>query len=953
MLEQATIPPNILFHTENPKLRLHERNLKVPTSVIPWPAEKPLRRISVNSFGYGGSNAHAILDNSQSLLVEKRMLNGSTNGTDEASAATNQSSLLPARLFAISAQDKQGLTRAKDKLKLFLKERATSGVSIEEQSTYMASLAFTLGERRTHLQWKTFAVASSLDELGEELSSADETRPVQLSSQKPRLGFVFTGQGAQWANMGMELMQYSVFRDSIEAAENYLQHSLKCTWNIIEELSRGNSTSKLAKALYSQTLCTVVQVALVDLLKEWQILPSAVVGHSSGEIAAAYCSGALTREDALRVAYSRGVVSSKLRDEYEITGAMMAVGASLKVVEEEITKSDVVGKVHIACVNSPKSVTVSGEPGGINALFESLQARGLFARKLQVDTAYHSPHMLAVAREYLEAIGSIAAPSPNKHCTMYSSVTGSAIPADELGPAYWVRNMVSSVQFSTAIQQLMRPTLPKGSSSEIHDREKTVDVLVELGPHSALHGPAKQCLNSLGLPNVPYHSVLLRHQSAIDTSLNLVGTLFTEGYVADLAKVNKSEAVSEPLVDLPTYPWNHSQSHWAESRVARKYRLRKGSRNGLVGQLMPSLVAGEQTWRGYIRLSDKPWVAGHKIQGTMLYPAAGFIAMAVEAALSISPSPQNAAAFRLRDIHLISALIIETEDSVVEYTVCLKPHLNMATHNTFTWMEFIVSSCQGSSDELVKNCHGLIMLDYVSAKPTPNDSNRHAASLARFDEATRVCNNSIQTRQFYGHLDSVGLNYGPDFQNLTDISIAPLISVGAVQIPALGLKAAERYHLLHPATLDAVFHLVFAALQHDRMRQAMVPKSIDEIVISAEIPYLAGARITGFSDVERNGFRNTSANIIMLDEINKNPVLRVAGLCCSVIGGGSIECDYEMSEKMKSICSKLIWRPSIGLLQPEEQIAASQQTLDSKGGYTTPVNNVRSLFKAETYKKLY
>ncbi|KAI1781129.1 putative polyketide synthase [Hypoxylon cercidicola] len=927
MLERGMIPPNIHFHNPNPKIKFDEWNIKIPTELMRWPRDG-LRRISINSFGYGGTNAHAIVDDAYHYM-QKRGLDGAhftkvlrpyTNNITKPYKLTNghingiTTSSKP-RLFPISSQDRDGLKRVKKSLAEFVQKKSTELPEAEKEG-FVSNLAYTLAEKRSRLQWKSFTIASSVDDLQTALESEDVAYPEQLSSQKPRLGFVFTGQGAQWAMMGMELMEYATFRSSIEAADAYLRAELDCDWSAAEELSRGASTSKLGIALYSQTLCTVLQVALVDLLREWGITPVAVTGHSSGEIAAAYCMGALTKEDAWKVAYYRGILSSNLKTiAPEIEGAMMAVGASPEDAEVVIARV-CPGEVGVACINSPSSVTLSGDAPAIDKLLKVFEADGIFARRLQVDTAYHSQHMQLVAQDYLEAIADIETGEASQGCKMHSSVTAGEADASELGAAHWVRNLISPVKFAPAIQDLVRPIVDGKKS-----KENAVDVLVEIGPHSALQGPATQSLKAIGITNMPYLTALVRKKGAIETALALAGGLFTQGLPVDFAKINGQEdSVHAPrmLIDLPAYPWNHSQRYWTESRVAREYRLREVPAKSLIGAPSASLTAGERLWRGFVRLADEPWVADHKIQGTILYPGAGFLAMAIEAALQSSDKNRTVLGFRLRDIQLVAAMVV-TEDADVEYTVSLRPHLSGTREQSSTWTEFTISSSPDGQN-LTRNCLGLIIVEYDQPdKPAivqELELEKQAACSSN-REAAKQCKVPQTCEKFYQELETIGLGYGPVFTNVTELRTRAGQSYGAVSIPDVGLETPERPHVIHPGTLDAVFHLAFAAVNGggNKLAQPMVPKSIDEVVVAADIPYAAGQRLKGFSNAAKHGFKELKADIVMLDEQETRPVLSISGFCCAEIAGGSASDTAAVSKK---ICSKLVWKPALDMLSTEE-----------------------------------
>jgi zearalenone synthase (highly reducing iterative type I polyketide synthase) len=938
MLESGIIPPNIHLRNRNPDIMFDEWKLRIPTAVMPWPTDG-LRRISINSFGYGGSNAHAILDDSHSYLSGRRHQDNINsvrtselgrqtmtfpNGTSK--SAGNGLRAAAYLLFAISSQDKDGIERVKQRLAAFLASKAAQLQTIQETDAYLADLAFTLNTRRSHLQWKTFSIASSPDELLDALTSTEPTTTPtpRMSSRKPRLGFIFTGQGAQWAGMGQELLRHAPFRTSVAAADTFLRTQLSSPWTASEELQKGKSGSRVGTAALGQALCTVLQVALVDLLRAWGVRPLAVVGHSSGEIAAAYCAGILRREDAWRVAYFRGVVAARLREGAEaVDGAMMAVGASEVDAAEMIRRSGLEGEVHVACVNSPRSITVSGGVDGVDRLCDALQAENVFARKLQVDTAYHSPHMELVAQEYFEAIADVSVNPRVGDSIMYSSVSGGAAEPSELGPAYWVRNLISPVLFASAVQHLAHNDFPADADCGGEDCA-AVDVLVEVGPHSALQGPTTQSLQAIGLPDIPYHSILTRHRSGDETALELAGNLFVRGYPVDFREINQSAPNCKTLVDLPVYPWNHTQANWAESRLSSEYRLRETLRASFLGAPTPTLVAGESVWRGHIRLSREPWIADHEIQGTVLYPAAGFLAMAIEAALSSAEAGRRVARLRLRDIHLTTALVV-AEEADVEYSVCLRPHLSANRETSSLWAEFVVSSCQDGK-ALERNCLGLIMVEYGLSdadSARAKDEDEGVAMLYR--DTTEVCKTTVRAEQFYRDLAAVGLQYGPAFRNLTEVRTAPGRSCCVVDIPDVGFRLGlhQRPHVIHPGTLDAIFHMAFAALRGtsgscNSIAQAMVPKSIDDVLISTDLPYHAGTQLRGISSAARHGLKEILADMTVVNGPKNYPVLQISGLCCTEIAGASNGEQYG-SNAARSICSKLIWRPAIDLLGLEEQ----------------------------------
>ncbi|KAL7793746.1 putative polyketide synthase [Trichoderma ceciliae] len=914
MLERGLIPPNIHFDNPNPMIEFDNWNLQIPTHLMKWPNQGN-RRISINSFGYGGTNAHVILDDAYSYIGDRGlqglhytkppalvgaidttyMYTASCENDDDDDDIQFNSQTNTPRIFVLTAQDRDGLARMKKSLASWLHTKIAELEEESDRERFLADLAHTLSDKRSRLQWKSFAIASSLDELADALALSGDGWTEVMSSSVPRLGFVFTGQGAQWATMGMGLMVFPEFSASIEAADVFLRKRLGCPWSPRAELSRGKGTSRLGLALYSQTLCTVLQVALVDLLRTWAIVPDAVVGHSSGEIAAAYCAGYLSREDAWKIAYCRGVVCSNMKVAApDLEGAMMAVGASPDTCSALIKR-------------------VCPEQG-------ALQEQNIFTRRLLIDTAYHSKHMQLVAQDYVKAIADIqprtttTSTSVNGTCKMYSSVTESEVTADDLGPEYWVRNLVSPVKFATAIQDLMRPQADRHLSSG-----DAVDILVEIGPHAALQGPVTQSLQAVGIINKPYLSAIVRNQSAVETALSLVGTLIAHGRPLELASVNRTHTSrTKTLVSLPSYPWNHAQQYWAESRMTRAHKDREASASSLLGAPVPTFSEGDRTWRGFLRLSEEPWVADHKIQEAVLYPGAGFLAMAIEAALQSADVTRVVTGFHLRDIEFLSAMLISESDEL-EHTINLRPQPLAADDSMQPWTEFIICSSPDRK-ALVRNCHGLIRVCYDESGVTEGWEARKEPTVLRYQQATESCKTTQQSSMFYQELNDLGFCYGSTFANVTEVLSGDGKSCGTVTIPSVGLDEPSRPHVIHPATLDAIFHLAFAAANSSdmsRLTVPMVPKSMDEMYISIDIPYLEHTKLKGFSNAHKLGFRGQlNAEIAIMDENVHQSVLEISGLHCAEIArANGIQ---KTSTLTRKICSKLVWRPAVNLLSSEE-----------------------------------
>ena len=274
--------------------------------------------------------------------------------------------------------------------------------------------------------------------------------------------------------------------------------------------------------------------------------------------AAAYAAKALSAQDCWKIAYHRGRLSQAIKTiKPELDGAMMSVGLAVEDTQKYLAKLTPSEIAIIACVNSPSNVTVSGDSLALAKLEGLLKLDDVFARRLKVENAYHSPHMQIIADDYHTSIDGISVLSPKSAPPMFSSVTGSQIATSELNASYWVRNMVSPVQFVKAVQAMI-PAASKGGGRRRRGG-LAIDTLLEIGPHSALQGPLKQILTAIGrVEEVSYHSLLLRNQGATKTSLETLGDLWTKGQQLDFPCVNSLDAKPYPavtLTDLPSYSW--------------------------------------------------------------------------------------------------------------------------------------------------------------------------------------------------------------------------------------------------------------------------------------------------------------------------------------------------------------------------------------------------------------
>ncbi|KAJ5589050.1 hypothetical protein N7537_011728 [Penicillium hordei] len=807
-LEKGTLVPNAGFKNINPKIRLDDWRLRLSDKTMPWPEHLP-QRASINSFGFGGSNAHLILEST------KEAFQGNAEDREPAP-----------HVVVFSTFDQAGIERAGQNWSTFLQRQQKA-----EQEIPLKDLAHTMLTRRSQLGFRSFAVANSQDQLQSILDKGLPKFSRASRKAQTRVAFVFTGQGGQWAGMGRELLRISTFRESIAQSQDILS-ALGCPFDMVEEIKADAKDSQINRPDRSQPITCALQIALVDLLASWSVYPNAVVGHSSGEIAAGYAAGYLSREDALRVAWFRGFFSQQIAQS-DRRGGMLATGISAvdaqKYLEELPPRS-----VVVACVNSPASTTLSGDVDFIDQLEARLQQDGHFARKLRIDTAYHSPHM----EDLVEVVGNaINCIKPEDRYSgsipMLSSVTKERVFPAELGGAYWVRNMVSSVEFTAAVSQLAN------LSESIKSRRRPVPIkwtaLIEIGPHAVLKGPVNQILKSVNanMASLPYHSLVSRNQHALRTAFEVAGSLWSTGHTVDLAAVNSSVDTSSPtmIADLPSYPWNHQTSFWHEPVETAQLRQRKYPRHDILGAAMDYQNALEPRWRNFLRLSENPWMADHVVAGSIVFPAAGMLVMATEAARQLADGQANIKGIEFQDLHFMRGVVIPEEERGLETLLQVSPHPGMPG-----WYQFGIFSLP-SGGSWIQHAKGAFITRYENRDDDEHNSNWEAA-LERIKNTQTVAQMADvrQAREWLSHTG--GLTVGPAFQTITGVSFchseSRLWLSGVVTDTKQSMPfEKESSSFIHPTTLDCLFQSALLSCSDAlSSNDANIPIGVDNIYIS-------------------------------------------------------------------------------------------------------------------------
>ncbi|GKZ81448.1 putative Hybrid PKS-NRPS biosynthetic cluster [Aspergillus niger] len=819
-LEKGIIPPNMLFRDPNPDIKFEEWKIRVPTTETAWTASNNLpRRASINSSGYGGSNAHVILEGYDHDPRAKQ------EEVDSLWPAEKRSYLLP-----ITSHSPDAGVRAVDAIIEYLNTTPIKR---------LADLANTLSTKRTFHRWRAYCVGHDQRSVVQDFTAARSTsRWVDAGSPVQRVGFIFTGQGALSFDTGRDLIeQFPLFREVLERCDLVLQ-SLedRPSWTIRKELMRSYDKSRLNQSQFSQPISTAIQVALVCLLKAWGVTPTAVCGHSSGEIACAYAAGIISLEVAIIIAYYRGLYMSR-GAQTGPPGAMMAVGIGQSSAMQEVHSFQ--GRLNVAAINGPTSVTISGDRDAILELKESLDGRGIFTRLLKVEQAYHSHHMAPLAPDYQRAIEKL----PNfktqpASCHMVSSVTARACKGEHMAANYWAQNMVSPVRFSDALTGIV-----------LNDEDQqNVDVLLEIGPHPALKSPAIETVSSLSL-NIPYIGTLSRNRSAQMSLLEATGQLFSLGYPVRLEAINQTQAVIDGSVvhkpavdrlhDLPSYSWNH-KDYWFMTRLVSEH-VHRPWRHALLGAPVPGSLKNMPRFRNYIRLSELPWLKDHVIDARVVFPAAAFVCMAIEGAARMETERANIKMIRVRDVSIKAALTLR-EDSEQGHEVLteLYPTRTSSRTTSDSWFEFVITSYD-DTNEGIEHCRGRISVEYGFPQPI-----KPTKTYPPPEELLERSDRYMTPAALYSRLEDLNSMYGPRFALIkNDISTGDGFGVATMSFDPNFQTPHElsQKTIVHPTFLDASFHVmlpVIEALLHRQMSQAFVSTFMGSLDISGMLVKIAG-----------------------------------------------------------------------------------------------------------------
>jgi phthiocerol/phenolphthiocerol synthesis type-I polyketide synthase C len=797
-LKHRAVPRSLHFETPNPAIDFQGGRLRVVDRFTPLERrEQAPLTVGVNSFGFGGTNAHVVLTEAMEPAA------------DHVACARSADGPLPP--LVLSARSRGALES--------LAARYLARLQVGADWT---ALAATAARGRQWLDHRAVIAPAGLDEGRAALTalaeSADHALPAcvargQAVDAGSRVAFVYAGNGCQWVGMGKQLYgEEAVFRAALDEVDALWRADGSAS--LVAAISEGVSAEWLAATENAQPLLFAMQVGITRVLAARGVQFDATVGHSVGEIAAAWASGALTLAEAVRVIRIRSRAQGLTRG----SGRMAAVGIGEAAVREWIARLGVSATVEVAGTNSPDAVTLAGSQQELEAIGAALAAEGRFFQMLDLDYAFHSSRMDAIAPVVCEGLADLV---PRDGCAQFvSTVTGDTLPGTALDASYWWRNIREPVRFGAAIERLA------------NDR---VRIFIEVAPHSILRNYVKQTLVALKRSGAVVPTLKRQHDSAEMLAHSILSA------VAHGARVDLDRFIPHgPRVALPTYPWQRER-YWLEQSAEGYNLVNRRLDHPLLGYRLHEHAFA---WENQLDPQRVPMLADHIVDGGVAFPGAGYVEMALAAARVFFGTPDAA----LENIEIRMPVVFQPQHAKLFRLVI------DARTASFT----IETRDRISDGPWNLNVTGRLL---ESGNRLGPDSLPDASALARLQGCPAMDGDAL-----YASTAAIGLSYGPAFRWVQAVRVTGDDALAELEAPSLhGDTQVLAGYLLHPALMDSGFHPLFAVLGQAAAapgdaRAAFVPVQI------GRVDFLRGDSVRRvLARVERRSPNSIVASFAFLD----------------------------------------------------------------------------------------
>ena len=746
-LKYGKVPPHLHLTTVNPAIDLDVLNLAIPTDTEALPRLNGRRIAGVNSFGYGGTNAHVVLAEPGDAVT--------TAEVPKLPAAHVETATDP--LLLVSARSPEALRELAGK----------HAEALADPDVDVASYCRSAAIHRSHHRLRTSFPATDRSSLIDSLTtySADEADVVEPALDAPKVLFVYTGMGPQWWAMGRELYQTEkVFREAVEECDDVFREL--SGWSILDEMLADERLSRIARTDIAQPANAVLQIGLTRLWRSWGVHPDGVLGHSVGELGAAYASSALSLRDTMLVAYQRSRLQALLAGK----GAMLAVGLNPDEAAGFIERFT--PQVSVAAVNSSSSVTLAGDTAALETIAAELTAAGRFNRFLKVEVPYHSEVMTEIRDELLAALDGLQAASPE--IDVYSTATGSQMVDDRHDAPYWWQNVRGTVLFADAL---------KAAISDGHR------VFLEIGPHPVLASSIRDVLGEVGAKGIGITS-LRRGAPELETMQSTLRSLYASGAAIDWQTFFGPGAYTA----LPKYPWQLA-SLWDEGDHIERRRV-EYHRHPMISDVESSTP---RRFLSELSFGSMPFLEDHHVAGAVIFPGAGYVELAVAARNALTGSPSCS----IEDLEFKVALPLEA-DSPAHVAATIAPDSAV----------FSIHRESTGSDPV------------LCARAKVYSSGRIPENVD-IEDLRRRLTDDVSPDALYASLAKRGLRYGSRFQVVRSLRRPPRFGEVLAGLALPEGVDADGYHL-HPVLLDGAFQSLIASVD-DGPREDLIPVGIDRI----------------------------------------------------------------------------------------------------------------------------
>ncbi|MDZ7269345.1 MAG: type I polyketide synthase [candidate division KSB1 bacterium] len=849
-LQHRELPPSLHVRHLNPYIAWDKLPIKVVTTAMPWSLPPNQRRLAgVSSFGFSGTNVHVILEEAPA-----RPPAAATNALER-----------PRHVLTLSAKSEAALQQLASRYQHHLAEHPTAA---------LPDICFTANAGRSHFTHRlalTAATCAQARELLAAFCSGQVPPGVQVGQvdegQRPGIAFLFTGQGAQYPDMGRQLYETQpVFRAALEECDALLRpHLEKPLLSVLfRQPSAALTDNWLDQTAYTQPALFAIEYALAELWRAWGVQPAVVMGHSVGEYVAACVAGVFSLADGLKLIAARG----RLMQALPPNGTMVAVFAGEALVRAAL--APYAGRVDLGAINGPNNIVISGEAAAVAALVAQFEQQGIKSRPLTVSHAFHSPLMEPMLDEFERIAAEIAYAPPR--IGLISNLTGKLVAEDEVTNAqYWRRHVRGTVRFAEAMTALP---------------QQGCCIFLEIGPRPTLLSMGQRCLpegTGLWLPS------LRPGRDDWETMLDSLASLYVHGVNVDWARFDRDYA--RQRVILPTYPFQRSR-YWAKAAELGRRRgaRRMGQEAGSEGQATGHPLLGarlrsalkEVQFENEISLTTQEFLREHRFYGTAVFPATAYVEMALAAAAEVSGAPPAV----LEQVNIHEALLLPEDQTAILQTI-----LTPLPGGKFAFQMFSMSE-NGGDGKWRLHAEGMLL----SGIATPT-----AGKIGRREILAR-CPIPFAVDAYYRRFSELGVDYGPGFRGLTAIQRGEGEALGHVQLPAG--TVSDEFHL-HPALLDACLQLLGAAAFDERQaaeQRVYMPAGFERLRV-----HLAKVQaVWCHARLRPGGNEQALVCDLHLFEEDGTPVASLEGLRCKRVTPAALQ---RLPQKIDDWFYEIHWQP--------------------------------------------